>query len=75
MQKAHSQLSEKFADKFCSVLSFQSPELTILRSRKNATNMFCLIMKIFTEKKQTSISVISFFASSPILSGLSPKTL
>ena len=44
--KAHSQLSEKFVDKFC------SPFLcAILKSHKNVSNMLCLIMKILTEKK------------------------
>ena len=40
--KAHSQLSL--------FLRFQSLELTILSSRKNVSNMFCLIMIILTEK-------------------------
>ena len=40
--KAHSQLSL--------FLRFQSLELTILSSRKNMSNMFCLIMIILTEK-------------------------
>ena len=41
--KAHSQLSKKFVDKFCSpsFLCFQLPELTILSSRKNVSNMLC----------------------------------
>ena len=43
--KAHSQLSEKCVDKFCSP-SF----CAILSSRKNVSNMLCLIMKILTEK-------------------------
>ena len=40
---AHSQLSKKFVDKFCSpsFLCFQLPELTILSSRKNVSNMLC----------------------------------
>ena len=59
--KAHSQLSL--------FLCFESLELTILCSRKNVRNMLCLIMKILTEK-HTLISLTSFFASSPILSGL-----
>ena len=44
--KAHSQLSKKFVDKFCSS-SFGA----IVGSRKNVSNMLCLIMKILTEKK------------------------
>ena len=39
--KAHSQLSKKCVDKFCSA-SFSA----ILSSRKNACNILCLIMKI-----------------------------
>ena len=60
--KAHSQLSEKCVDKFCSP-SF----CAILSSRKNVSNMLCLIMKILSEKKPI-ISFTSFFAITLILS-------
>ena len=43
--KAHSQLSEKCVDKFCSP-SF----CAILSSRKNVSNVLCLIMKILIKK-------------------------
>ena len=66
--KAHCQLSIKCVDKICSP-SF----CVVLSSRKNVTNMLCLIMKILTEKKPF-ILFTSFFGSSPILSGISPKT-
>ena len=73
--KAHSQFSKKFVDKFCSPSFCTFNHLnTILSSRKNVSNMLCLIIKILTEKN-TLISLTSFFASNPILSGLSPKTL
>ena len=77
--KGHSQFSKKFVDKFCSptFCAFNNfnhmLELTILSSSKNVSNMFCLIMKILTNRKKTLISLTSFFASSHILSGLSPK--
>ena len=66
--KAHCQLSIKCVDKICSP-SF----CVVLSSRKNVTNMLCLIMEILTEKKPF-ILFTSFFGSSPILSGISPKT-
>ena len=66
--KAHSQLSKKYVDKFCSPFFCAT-----LSSRKNVSNMLCLIMKILTEKKHI-ISFTSFFAIIPILSGLLPKT-
>ena len=50
--KAHSQLSKKFVDKFCSS-SFGA----IVGSRKNVSNMLCLIMKILTEK---NLNIIHF---------------
>ena len=75
--KAHSQLSKKCVDKFCSPFF-----CAILSSRKNVSNMLCVIMKILTEKNPfisfisfiPFISFTSFFASIPILSELSPKT-
>ena len=59
--KPHSQLSL--------FLCFESFELTILSSRKNVSNMLCLIMKILAEKN-TLISLASVFDRSLILSGL-----
>ena len=56
--KAHSQLSKKFVDKFCSP-SF----CAILSSRKNVSNMLCLIMKILTEKNPLYHSLPSLPAS------------
>ena len=41
--KAHSQLSKKCVDKFCS-----SSFCAILSKRKNVSNMLCLIIKILT---------------------------
>ena len=43
--KVHNQLSKKCLDKFCSPFF-----CAILSSRKNVSNMLCLIMKILTEK-------------------------
>ena len=62
--KPHSQLSL--------FLCFESLELTIPSSRKNVSNMLCLIMKILAEKN-TLISLASVFDRSLILSGLWPK--
>ena len=71
--KAHSQLSKKIQDKFCSPSFRVFNHLTILSSRKNVSSMLCLILKILTEKN-TLISLTSFFTSSAILSGLLLKT-
>ena len=52
--KAHSQLSQKCVNKFCSP-SF----CAILSSRKNFSNVLCLIMKILIEKNPLYYSLPS----------------
>ena len=58
--KAHNQFSKKFVDKFCSPFFM----LSIIwsnyfeSSQKNVSNMLCLVMRIFTEKKY-SVTLVS----------------
>ena len=58
-RKALSQHSKKFVDKFCNP-SFGA----IVSSRKNVSNIICLVMKILT-KKPNLISLTSYFRLSP----------
>ena len=58
--KALSQHSKKFVDKFCNP-SFGA----IVSSRKNVSNIICLVMKILTKKTTNLISLTSYFRLSP----------